>query len=331
MIFVTGGNGFLGSHLLIELCKMGKEVRALKRNSSDIDFVRRLFSFYNKESLFDGIEWVDGDILDFSSLRDAMQTADQVYHCAAIVSFSGKYSKRMLHTNVHGTENVVNAAIETGVKKIIHVSSIAALGNNEMISEETKWDRKENHSFYAKSKYLSELELYRGIAEGLEALIVRPSVIIGPWKPTSGIGKMFGQVEKGLTYYTKGGSGFVDVRDVANTMILLMESSVKNDNFILSSENLGYRELLAMIAGILQKPVPSKCANTFQLEMAWRLFALNDFITNKDSGFNKSTAAISQSVSKYSNKKLLDTLSFQYFSIKESLANCNKFYQYLSV
>jgi dihydroflavonol-4-reductase len=330
MILVTGGTGFLGAHLLMELCEMGENVRALKRPSSDVDFTRIVFSFYGKGDLFQHIEWVDGDIRDIHSLIAAMQDADFVYHCATTVSFTKKDSEKLLENNVFGTSNIVDAALETGIRKLCHVSSIAVLGKAEIISDDTLWDAREKHSKYAESKYKAELEIYRGVAEGLDAVIVRPSVILGPWKQTSGIGVLFREIENGLNYYTPGITGYVDVRDVANAMIGLMESSMKNDGFIASSENLSYQRLFTMIAETLKKPAPARCANRLMTGLAWRFFTLKDFFTGKESGLNKTTAMISRSVSTYSNKKLSETLSFSYIPINETLSNIYRFNQFLS-
>jgi len=330
MIFVTGGTGFLGAHLLLKLCERGENVRALKRPSSDADFARMVFSFYGKGDLFQRIEWVEGDICDIYSLIAAMQDVDLVYHCAATVSFSGINSGKLLENNVQGTSNIVDAALESGIRKLCHVSSIAVLGKAEIINDDTLWDAREKHSKYAESKYKAELEIWRGVAEGLDAVIVRPSVILGPWKQTSGIGRLFREIENGLNYYTPGITGYVDVRDVANAMIGLMERSVINDCFIVSSENLSYQRLFTMIAETLNKPAPGRCAGRFKTGLAWRFFTLKDFFSGKESGLNKTTAAISRSVSAYSNKKLSETLSFSYIPIIETLSNIYRFNQFLS-
>lgn len=330
MIFVTGGTGFLGAHLLLKLCEQGKTVRALKRPSSDLNFTRIVFAFYGKEDLFDCIEWVNGDVCDIHSLLTAMHDVDFVYHCAATVSFSDKNSKELMENNVQGTSNIVNAALESGIRKLCHVSSIAVLGKADIISDDILWDAREKHSKYAESKYKAELEIWRGVAEGLDAVIIRPSVILGPWKQTNGISVLFREIENGLNYYAPGATAYIDVRDVANAMTGLMENPVKNDGFIASAENLGYQQFFAMIAETLHKPAPGRCASRFMTGIAWRFFAIKDFFTGKDSGFNKTSAAISRSISKYSNNKLTETLSFSYIPIRETLINIYRFNQFLS-
>lgn len=330
MILVTGGTGFLGSHLLMQLCEQGKKVGALKRPASDTAFVRQLFSFYHKEHLFDSIEWVEGDILDIHSLLPAMKDCEQLYHCAASVGFSNKDTATLTKNNILGTQNVVNAALETGIKKMCHVSSIAVLGKETLITDDTFWDAGERHSAYAESKYKAEQEVWRGVAEGLDIVVVRPSVIIGPWKQQGGIGVLFREIEKGLRFYTPGSTAYVDVNDVARAMITLTDSMVKNDSFIVSAENLTYRELIGMIANIAGKPAPRWCAGRFLSGLAWRLFVLKDYFTRSDSGFNEITAEISQTTSLYSNKKLTDTIGLTFSPIRESLINVSKFNQFLS-
>jgi len=330
MILVTGGTGFLGAHLLLKLCEHGKKVRALKRPSSDLDFTRIVFAFYGMEDSFDCIEWADGDICDIHSLLTAMHDVDLVYHCAATVSFSDKNSKKLMENNVQGTSNIVDAALESGIRKLCHVSSIAVLGKADIISDDILWDAREKHSKYAESKYKAELEIWRGVAEGLDAVIIRPSVILGPWKQTSGIAVLFREIENGLNYYAPGTTAYIDVRDVADAMTGLMDNPAKNDAFIASAESLSYQQLFAMVAETLHKPAPELCASRFMTGVAWRLFAIKDFLTRKDSGFNRTSAAISRSISTYSNKKLTETLSFSYIPIRESLINSYRFNQFLS-
>ena len=327
MILVTGGSGFLGSHLLIELCSAHKKVRALKRPCSDLDFVEKLFEFYRKRDLFKTIEWTDGDTCDLESLHKPLNGVEQIYHCAATVTFSAKNRHQILHNNVNGTANIINAAITAGVKKFCHVSSIAALGKDTLITEKTVWEKKDAHSVYGQSKHESELEAWRGIAEGMDTIIVNPSVIIGPWKPEYGIGSFFHQVRSGLKYYTGGSNGFVDVRDVARAMVLLMDSNIKNENFILSSENISFHDLSVMIARLTGAKEPQVKASSSLTDIAWRLSEVKSFITGKKVEFDKDTARISQSVNVFSNQKIADALHFSFIPVKESLEHYYTFYK----
>ena len=187
MIVVTGGTGLVGAHLLYDLCKKHEHVRALKRQNSDLKQVKKTFFYYSHdaENLFQKIEWVNADVTDYFSLEDAFKDAKQVYHVAAMVSFHEKDNRKMMEINVKGTANVVNAALHHKIEKLCYVSSIAALGRpdaNELATEETPWKDSDKSTAYSISKYKAELEVWRGIEEGLNAVIVNPSVILGPAK-----------------------------------------------------------------------------------------------------------------------------------------------------
>ena len=327
MILVTGGTGLLGSHLLLELCSGGHKVRALKRPSSDTAFVETIFEFYHKKELFAGIEWVEGDLCDLDSLQKAITDVDQIYHCAATVTFSPRNRQLIFENNVAGTANLINVAIKSGVKKFCHVSSIAALGKDAVVTEKSAWDDKQPHSVYGKTKHEAELEAWRGIAEGLDTIIVNPSVIIGPWKANAGIGKYFRQIIAGLKYYTGGSNGFVDVRDVAKLMVLLMHSPTKNERFLVSSENVSFRQLSAMIAAIAGAREPSVSASKLMTDIAWRLAAAKSFFTRKKPDFDKDTARIAQSTTIYSNEKIASALNFTFIPVRQSLEHYYTFYK----
>jgi dihydroflavonol-4-reductase len=213
MIFVTGGTGLVGSHLLLALLERGEKVRALKRANSNIGQVLKTFGWYTSDAqkLYSLIEWVDGDILDIYSLEPLLEGVETIYHCAAIVSFDPNERKEMIANNVEGTSNLVDAAIQKGVKRICHVSSISALGktgNGEPVTEETNWIPSRKNTGYSQSKFFSEAEIWRGIEEGLDAVIVNPSIIVGPGKWGSGSPALFRVVNKGMKFYTRGSTGF---------------------------------------------------------------------------------------------------------------------------
>ncbi|MCU0370166.1 MAG: NAD-dependent epimerase/dehydratase family protein, partial [Bacteroidales bacterium] len=235
MIFITGATGLVGSHLTFELVRSGQPVRALKRPSSDMGMLEKVFRLYsdNPENLLSTIEWVEGDILDIFSLEEAMEGADTAYHCAALVSFLPKDRKKLIKINTEGTANVVNAALEKKLRKLCHVSSIAALGRPEnltdVIDEDLVWKTSRNNSVYAVSKYGAEREVWRGTAEGLDAVIVNPSIILGVAGNSQGSSRLFNTVWQGLKVYPPGKNGFVDVRDVARAMILLMNGDFRNE------------------------------------------------------------------------------------------------------
>ncbi|WP_461630809.1 NAD-dependent epimerase/dehydratase family protein [Labilibaculum euxinus] len=332
MILVTGGTGLVGSHLLFDLLSKGNKVRALKRKNSNTGLVRTTFSFYaeNADKLFDTIEWFDGDMLDPFSLEDALEGIEDVYHCAALVSFKKEDGKNMLDINVEGTRNIVNACLNANIRKFCMVSSVAALGSPEegenTVSEKTPWSPEEKRSGYSNSKFKSELEVWRGIEEGLNAVIVNPSIIIGPGQWDKGSSLLFKTVAKGLKYYTKGITGYVDVRDVSRSMIELMESDIANERFVLNSENCSYEFILKTIAKYLGIEDPAKFANEKLTEIAWRLAYLKRIFLFKSSGFTKETARASHNIKYYSNQKIKEALNFEFIPVEKSIEDTLKHY-----
>ncbi|MGX5818071.1 NAD-dependent epimerase/dehydratase family protein [Chitinophaga lutea] len=301
MILVTGGTGFLGSYLLRSLVNAGRPVRALFRSRipQQLDDVK------------DRIEWVQGDVLDVSTLADAMDGIRQVYHCAAVVSFHPDRKADMYKINIEGTANVVNAALEAGVQKFVHVSSVAALGRargNAAISEAAKWEESKNNSSYAVSKHLSEMEIWRGIAEGLSAVIVNPSIILGSGYWTDGSGMLLKNAWKEFPYYTEGVNGFIDVRDVVKAMIALGDSNISAERFVLSAENWPYRQLFTVMAEALGKKPPHIAAKPWMAEIVWRLEKVKGWITGKRPLLTKETSRTAQLKVYYNSEKLLQAL-----------------------
>lgn len=327
MILVTGATGLVGSHLLLELLRNGKQVRALKRAGSSTSTVDQIFAHYNFP-VPDKSIWVEGDVTDYFSLLDAMEGVVQVYHCAAMVSFAESAEEQLMKINAEGTANVVNAAMEKGLKKLCHVSSTAALGradNDKIITEEAVWKISNKNSAYAISKYAAEREVWRGMEEGLDAVIVNPCIIIGLGDLTKSSGRMIQSVRKGLRFYTGGANAFIDVRDVAKIMIVLMESDIKNERFILAAENLDYKEVFDLIAAALNKPPPTIRATAFMSALAWRVAWLVGFFTNVNPFITRETAMTGQQRNVYSNKKVKEKLNWNFISVKEAVENACKF------
>jgi dihydroflavonol-4-reductase len=325
MILVTGGTGLVGTHLLYDLCRSGKSVRALKRSSSNIENVRKVFSYYSTDpdELLSRIEWKDADLLDIYSVLEVMENVSEVYHCAAVVSFEKQKQAEMLKTNIEGTANLVNAALEKGIRKFCHVSSIASLGraeNGGLTTEETFWKSSPENSVYSISKYGAEREVWRAAEEGLNIIIVNPSLIIGPgnWEQSSS--NMFSKGYKGLKYYSSGINGFVDVRDVSSLMIRLMESSVTNQRFLLNAENASFRTFFDLIHQGFNKKLPFIKAGKFLSGMAWRGELLRSFISGSAPLITRETARSAHRVSRFSNEKIRNTFpDHSFISLERSV------------
>jgi dihydroflavonol-4-reductase len=244
-----------------------------------------------------------------------------VYNCAAWVSLRQADKEQMINTNVIGTGNLVNLCLQNNIR-LVHVSSIAAVGQakpGELTTEKHHLDQALERDGYAISKLESEMEVWRGIAEGLDAVIVNPSIIIGPNAGTEGSGALFETVRKGLKFYTTGSAGFVDVEDVAKCMIALMDSKVHSERFIISAENISYKEITSEIArGFGLKP-PSTLAKPWMMELAWRGAAFAGFITNSAPSIDK-VAAKAASVTKIlDNSKIKKAINIEFKPLSESI------------
>ena len=312
MIFVTGATGLLGSHLLPALLMQQQPVKALYRSS-----VPR---FENS----DKIEWIKGDILDVPLLEEAMQNAQQVYHCAATVSFLPKHVNELFVTNVEGTANVVNACLQNGVKKLLHVSSVAALGNAKdkgETDENSQWSEATSKSVYAKTKYLAEMEVWRGVGEGLPAVVINPSVILGAHDWKEGSSKIFKTAYDEFPWYAEGATGFVDVQDVVKAMLLLMNSDITAERFIINAENCRYKDVFDSIAEKFKKNKPNRKVSPLLAGLIWRAEATRSFFTGNQPLLTKETAASAQSVRSFSSKKLLTAFpQFRYTPLEETIS-----------
>lgn len=327
MIFVTGATGFLGSHLLYKLVKVNKNVKALIRKGSNKSNVEKTFALYsaNYRSLLNKIQWVEGALEDIYSLTEAMQGCEYIYHCAAYVSFDKKDNVKMHSINIEGTKNMVNAALELqGLKKFCHVSSIASLGSakegKQYIDESCEWEPKKNLSFYSKTKYESELEVFRGINEGLNAVIVLPSVILGAGDWNTGSPQLLSKGFSGQSFYTTGINGFVDVKDVVNIMIKLTENFPDIcDRYIINSENLSYKELFTLCAHAIGKQAPKIKASPFMAYSAYLLENLFSKLRGKKPALTKQAIRIAFGESFYSNQKITELLDYRFVSIKDCI------------
>jgi dihydroflavonol-4-reductase len=324
MVLVTGGTGLLGSHLLFTLASNGTKVKALYRNSARIERVIKTFKHYNPENaeqLLKNVIWVEGDITDIPSLEIAMQGCEFVYHCAGMVSFHRKDYFQLMKINREGTANVVNVALSLGVKKLCHVSSTAAIGGDSdlVLNEATPWKQNPTTSGYAISKYSAEKEVWRGVEEGLEVVVVNPSVIFGAgyWEESSLT--IFRTVENGLKYFTPGKNAFVDARDVAEIMVKLMDSSIKNERFLCISENIQFRHLIDLIAAQLGKPFPYKSAPEWAMGFVCKLaWLISKFRGNKPT-ITIETARTAFKSMEYDNSKVCNALNFSFRPLKETI------------
>lgn len=312
-VLVTGGTGFIGSYLTRLLIARGYEVRALRRANSPMDLIAPVAG---------QVEWVEADVTDLPALEDAFAGVTHVCHCAAMVSFHPRDVRRMMQINVEGTANMVNLALDCGVQKFVHVSSIAALGrakDRPELSESSSWVQSSGNSQYAISKYRSEQEVWRGQAEGLPVAIVNPSVVLGSGFWQSGSGQMFQKVHEGLRFWSVGRTGVVDVRDVAQAMLLLLESGVTAERYILNAVNIPFRDLFFQVADALGAKRPAIKVSPMLAEVAWRVEWLKEKLTGAQPIVTRESARSSVSQFFYDNAKSLTLPGFAYRPLEQTI------------
>lgn len=330
-IFVTGGTGLIGSHVLFNLSEKYKII-ALTRSLSKPNKLKALFQFYDAENYqkrLDNIEWIQGDLSDIPLLDNCIERSSYVVHAAGLVSFYKRDFNKLLKINFEGTSNIVNVCLAKNIKKLVHISSVSVLGktiDGAAITEKIKWKNSPDNSGYATSKYLGEREAWRGAEEGLDTIILNPSIVLGPGELNESSSKLFRSVFKGYNYFTSGANSFVDVRDVANSVSHFIFSEIKNESFIISSEDLSYQELFTKIAQTSNKKVPAKEVSKFtvnffyNIELFLRVFGRKTIITkeNKKSMFSKH---------KFDGSKILKTTDFKYVGVDLGIENAVAFYK----
>ena len=323
MAFITGASGMLGTHIAYELLKKGEPVTALRRESTDLSAIKNTFLYYENDDnkLFESIEWVEGDILDSFFVDEIVSKHKQVYHAAAFVSFNKKDHSKIMDINVNGTLNIVESCTKHK-SRLCFTSSIAALGRSETGGATTEKHYRDfdfKSSVYSKSKFLAEQEVWRGIAEGMDAVMVNPAVILGPGDWDKSSAQLIKTVANGLKFYTNGSNGYVDVRDVAKVEVMLMNSNITGERFILSAENVKYKKLFSTIASELGVKPPSILANKFLSNITWMVLGVVSVITRKTPLITKETAKSANSHFNYSSQKIIDTLDYNFISFEHSI------------
>lgn len=319
-VLVTGATGLVGSRILFDLLRKGRRVRALHRTGSDRSLPERFAA--DDAGLFRHVEWMEGDVTEVLSVYDALDGIREVYHAAGLVSFLPADRDRLMTINAEGTANVVNMALERGVRRLCHISSVAALGRSESgtsIDEKTVWKNSKYNSVYAISKFNAEREVWRGMEEGLQVLILNPSIILGPGNWNTGSSLLFRAVKDGLRFYPTGATGFVDVRDVSRIAVSLMEQGLFGERFVVNGENLSYEELFGIIAEAFGKSRPSVRVSGSLVGIAWRLERIRSLITGKMPLITRETATTSSSVWRYDASRSVSATGTPYIPIRESI------------
>ena len=320
-ILVTGATGFVGAEIVKQLVNQGKSVKALKRKTSNTQFLK------DYEGSF---EWVIGDVNDIPSLESAFEDVDYVYHSAAMISFDPGQKHKMFKVNIEGTANMVNISLENGIKKFLQVSSVSAFGRYDIkhpINEETKWFEHDENTNYAIAKNRSELEVWRAQEEGLNMVIVNPATILGFGDWMQGSSQIFKNVYDEISFYPTGINGFVGLEDVAKACIQLMDSDINGERFIISAENLAFKELFEMIANGFGTKVPSKPISPFLRAIGWRFYWMKSKLLGQQPLVTKETTLYTSRDYIYKNDKIRRALDFEFEGIKEVVQRTCKKYQ----
>lgn len=322
MIVVTGGTGLVGSYLLIKLAEEKSKVRVLIRPGTRPEKVIDVWKHYlpDPDKFLQQFEWYVTDPANRAELYDALSGAAYIYHCAGKVSFDSRDKKEMWETNVLFTRRLVDFCLQHSVKKLVYVSSVAAVGGgNEGLISESNGFPTQKKSIYSQTKTQGEFEVWRGIAEGLDAVIVNPTVILGPgnWRQSSG--RFFHTAYQGMKFYTHGSTGFVDNRDVGEILVRLMHSPISGERFILNAANLSFREIFTKIAGALGKNPPSQVIPPFIAGLGWRMEWLRSRLTGTAARLTKENVKSAFRIQQYSAEKIETMLNYTFRDIDDTI------------
>jgi len=314
MILVTGANGLVGSFLCKELVEKGYKVKALVRKNSDMSLLKEVAG---------KLEIHIGELNDVGSLLDAIEGVDCIVHTAAIISFWSKRKDEMYQTNVEGTKSILNVALENNIKKFIHISSVAAIGrkvSNMQITETNTWEESALNTRYAVTKHQAELEVSRAAEEGLNVVILNPSIILGPALKGTSSTRLFEYIKNGNKFYTEGYINYVDVRDVVTTVLFFIQNQNKSgERFILNAGAIQYKEFFDGIAQVLNVESPKISAKSWMRNLAWRVYAVKSVFTGKEPLITKETTSVSSYKFEYQSDKIKKTSNILFKPLEETI------------
>ena len=332
MILVTGGTGIVGAHLLLKCVKQNSKVVATYRREEGLKKIKTLFEKQSPDYLkyFKTIEWIKAPLNDLTLLNNAFKNIDYVYHCAAKVTLADSNAEKLMKSNAEGTANIVNASIKHKIKKLVYVSSIAAIGAEKYITtvdEDSSWNSDQNHTAYAYSKYGAELEVWRGSQEGLNVVIVNPGIILAGELWERSTASLFRDVAKGIRFYPTGSAAVVAVEDVVNVLMKLMKSDVLNERFILVAENISQKELLSKIATSIGIKPPNIPLRKWFLYCAFVFEKIFKIIGIRKNFLSIALIEILTSNQKYEGSKICGAINFHYTNIDETIKRIGTSYR----
>ncbi len=313
-VLVTGATGFIGSVLTKQLVDAGVDVRIFRRDTSSLDLLGKYAERVNHAV---------GDLTRARSLYEAMQGVDRVYHVAAKVSFAPGDREALRRVNAGGAANVVNAALEAGVDRLVHTSSMAAFGRpvepDGVIDETAEWQGLPHRSAYARSKRRAELEVHRGIAEGLDATIVNPSLVFGVGEPGTNTRRIIDAVRSGWLFAVPpGGTNVVDVRDVADGLRAAMHKGETGRRYFLGSENLSWTTLAETLADAFGVVPPHYTVPPSLLKIGGALAEGVATITRTQPVLTRTTARTAARTYRYDNTRARTELGCSFRAFEET-------------
>ncbi|MFN8776505.1 MAG: NAD-dependent epimerase/dehydratase family protein [Flavobacteriales bacterium] len=329
MNLITGITGLLGTHIALELLTRGLPVRGLRRPESSTAAMERVFAHYGSADLFSRIEWAEGDILDVQSLQDAMRDCITVYHSAALVSYHPKDRRMMYKVNTEGTANVVNAAIHLGVPELVHISSVAAIGRigaGEVLRESSAWHEGKHTTHYAITKHLSEMEVWRGIQEGLQAVILNPGFVIGPGDFSRSSPTLFSRMYQGVPFYPPGGTGFISASDAARAAVELAVRRHFGERFIAVAENRSLKEVFSWVAHALGKPIARKQVTPLMLWTALLVEQMREWISGHKAAVTREVIRNMEGTQTYDSSKIVEAIGISFEPVEAAIRSTAGFF-----
>jgi len=318
-ILITGATGFVGHHLVKRLKKEGCQLRILKEKNQSLVFLKNL-----------ELEIIEGDIRNFEDVKKAVKGCDIVFHLAGIVSYWKKVQRLQYEVNVLGTKNIVKACLEYKIKRLIHVSSTASVGfeKNKPADEETSFNLFPLRADYCNTKFLGEVEVLRGIARGLDAVIVCPGSIYGEEDLRRIKSDMIFNFKFPFSlFYMQGGVGVVDIKDIVEGLLQAWKKGRMGERYILVGENLSFYEIRKMIAKALGKKPPKICLSGLFLYFLSYLFLFFSFISGKKPLLTPEMARFHKLYLYFSNKKAKKELGIKFTPFKETIKRAVKWYK----
>lgn len=331
-IAVTGGTGLIGSHLVAELLKRGCRIRLLVRDMRRVGQLHKTLSRMEADSYFGRIEFYETELNNPHTLAAALTDMEVVFHCAALVTFDPEKDEKVVAVNTEITMHVVNACLRCGVGLLVHVSSIATLGScrpgQRAIDETCILSNPVGRSPYSVSKIYAENVVQRGMVEGLRAVIVNPSVVIGEGDMNSSSSRLVAYAMHRRVFYTKGVKGYVDVRDVARAAVRLAETpQAVGKRFIVSAENLSFGALFSMAARVSGHWPPLIPLGRRVLTGFYKVEKLLNKWFDRRPILSEALIANACDMSYYDNSRMKNLLNFTYTPIRETLERVIRYYK----